>query len=244
MPFRKYTTVGAPYPTSPLAPSIGAPSARSLAARALAPTRNTARRDFGGFPTPLNLAGRVAERVAPGTFARLERTLTLPPPGGPPQGLPELLRDRKATLVDRVGGVARSVGATDEGMGGGAGQVLKQRKMTVVRKDTLDSTVARKGTTAVSIASARPTSPAASLSSSQSAPDWADDIEEGMEKVVNFFKREVAERFWVGRNSFFHLAGLTEEELEEVGGVEYGAIRVLSWLVPAVSIFCAYCDLD
>ncbi|KAF8342643.1 cation transport protein-domain-containing protein [Cantharellus anzutake] len=35
----------------------------------------------------------------------------------------------------------------------------------------------------------------------------------------------------VGRNSRFH--GLTKEELEELGGVEYRALKLLLWLVPA-----------
>jgi Trk-type K+ transport system membrane component len=34
----------------------------------------------------------------------------------------------------------------------------------------------------------------------------------------------------VSRNSKFH--GLTEDQLEELGGVEYTALRTLSWLIP------------
>jgi len=34
----------------------------------------------------------------------------------------------------------------------------------------------------------------------------------------------------VSRNSQFH--GLTEDQLEELGGVEYMALRTLSWLIP------------
>jgi hypothetical protein len=36
----------------------------------------------------------------------------------------------------------------------------------------------------------------------------------------------------VGRNSYFH--DLTKGELEELGGVEYRALQMLLWLVPAV----------
>jgi Trk-type K+ transport system membrane component len=36
---------------------------------------------------------------------------------------------------------------------------------------------------------------------------------------------------FVSRNSQFH--GLTEDQLEELGGVEYLALRSLSWLIPA-----------
>jgi hypothetical protein len=37
----------------------------------------------------------------------------------------------------------------------------------------------------------------------------------------------------VGRNSRFE--GLTEEQMEELGGVEYRALRVLLWIVIGVS---------
>jgi len=37
----------------------------------------------------------------------------------------------------------------------------------------------------------------------------------------------------VGRNSRFH--GLTEEQMDELGGVEYRALRVLLYFVVAVS---------
>jgi hypothetical protein len=40
----------------------------------------------------------------------------------------------------------------------------------------------------------------------------------------------------VGRNSFFHTDSLTDEQLEKIGGVEYRALRLLSYLVPFVSV--------
>jgi hypothetical protein len=43
--------------------------------------------------------------------------------------------------------------------------------------------------------------------------------------IGNLLRKEV-----VGRNSQFH--GLTHEEREQLGGVEYRAIRMLSWIVP------------
>lgn len=39
----------------------------------------------------------------------------------------------------------------------------------------------------------------------------------------------------VGRNSDFHTETLSDQEVEDIGGVEYMALRVLSYLVPAVS---------
>jgi Trk/Ktr/HKT type cation transporter len=38
----------------------------------------------------------------------------------------------------------------------------------------------------------------------------------------------------VGRNSLFHTNRLTDEQLEEIGGVEYRALRLLSYLVAFV----------
>lgn len=43
-------------------------------------------------------------------------------------------------------------------------------------------------------------------------------------------------QFVVGRNSQFH--GLTEEVLEELGGVEYRAIKILRPLIVMVSVTC------
>lgn len=39
----------------------------------------------------------------------------------------------------------------------------------------------------------------------------------------------------VGRNSNFHTDSLTDEQLEDVGGAEYRALKLLSLLVPSVS---------
>ena len=40
----------------------------------------------------------------------------------------------------------------------------------------------------------------------------------------------------VGRNSNFHTETLTHEQLEDLGGTEYRALVLLSYLVPAVSV--------
>ena len=45
----------------------------------------------------------------------------------------------------------------------------------------------------------------------------------------------------VGRNSNFHTESLTDEELEDVGGAEYRALRLLSILVPSVSLRSEFC---
>lgn len=42
----------------------------------------------------------------------------------------------------------------------------------------------------------------------------------------------------VGKNSTFH--GLTEDQLEELGGIEFRALNMLMWAVPLV--WLSYCD--
>lgn len=44
----------------------------------------------------------------------------------------------------------------------------------------------------------------------------------------------------VGRNSDFHTETLTDEQLEDIGGAEYRALRLLSYIVPAVSPFSIF----
>lgn len=43
----------------------------------------------------------------------------------------------------------------------------------------------------------------------------------------------------VGRNSAFHL--LTNEQLDEIGGVEYRALNALLWIVAAVRSELSFC---
>lgn len=42
----------------------------------------------------------------------------------------------------------------------------------------------------------------------------------------------------VGRNSDFHTETLSDEQLEKIGGAEYRALRLLSYLVPLVCFLC------
>jgi hypothetical protein len=43
----------------------------------------------------------------------------------------------------------------------------------------------------------------------------------------------------VGRNSDFHTESLSDEQVEQIGGAEYRALRLLSYLVPIVrSLAC------
>jgi hypothetical protein len=44
----------------------------------------------------------------------------------------------------------------------------------------------------------------------------------------------------VQRNSDFRVDSLTDDQLEQVGGAEYRALRLLSYLVPAVSSFLVF----
>lgn len=45
-----------------------------------------------------------------------------------------------------------------------------------------------------------------------------------------------------GRNSAFHIESLTDEQLEELGGTEYRALRWLSYVVPLVSVQLSVLD--
>lgn len=64
--------------------------------------------------------------------------------------------------------------------------------------------------------------------------DWTDDLEALHTKMKSYIKSGA---LWVGRNSFFHLEDLDDDELEQVGGVEFAALRILAWLVPLVRSF-------
>ena len=44
------------------------------------------------------------------------------------------------------------------------------------------------------------------------------------------------DRLIIGRNSEFYTDELTDEQLEHLGGIEYRALRFLSYFVPAVSV--------
>ncbi|TFK56780.1 TrkH-domain-containing protein, partial [Heliocybe sulcata] len=68
--------------------------------------------------------------------------------------------------------------------------------------------------------------------------DWTDDLASLNEKMVSYIKTGA---LWVGRNSFFDAENLSDEQLEEIGGVEYRAIKMLSWLIPAYFIGTQLC---
>ncbi|KAK1220584.1 hypothetical protein PQX77_016636 [Marasmius sp. AFHP31] len=93
--------------------------------------------DNGGFPGPIELVNRLIQRMAPRTYIKLERTLTIP---------------------------------------------------------------------------------------------YTQTLEGGKSKWLNF-------DLDVGRNSNFRIDELTDDQLEEIGGVEYMALRYLSYLVPLYFIF-------
>jgi hypothetical protein len=44
----------------------------------------------------------------------------------------------------------------------------------------------------------------------------------------------------VGRNSDFRTETLTSGQIKEIGGTEYRALRLLSWLVPTVGFFYSF----
>ena len=48
----------------------------------------------------------------------------------------------------------------------------------------------------------------------------------------------------VGRNSDFYTNSLTTEQVENIGGTEYRALRLLSYLVPTVRLFIGMLSCD
>jgi hypothetical protein len=148
--------------------------------RPLEPKQDTADLGFGGFPTPLTVVARVAQRLAPETYAQVERRLTLVPG--------ELLGPAPSPMAAAEGNEAPD----------------------------------HKGKHA----------------NRAESNDWTDDLESGLGRMVDYLKKG---RLWVGRNSFLHIDDLSRDVLDRVGGVEYGAIRVLSWLVPAYFVGTQLC---
>ncbi|KZV91059.1 TrkH-domain-containing protein [Exidia glandulosa HHB12029] len=72
---------------------------------------------------------------------------------------------------------------------------------------------------------------------------WTDDIEKMFSNVQHRLERWVPfDGLKVSRNSNFDYDDLTEEQLEKIGGIEYRALRLLSYLVPlymlGVHAFC------
>jgi hypothetical protein len=148
--------------------------------RPLEPKQDTADLGFGGFPTPLTVVARVAQRLAPETYEKVERRLTLVPG--------ELLGPAHPPVSNAEGNEA-----------------LDHKGKHTNRAES---------------------------------NDWTDDLESGLGRMVDYLKKG---RLWVGRNSFFHIDDLSRDDLDRVGGVEYGAIRVLSWLVPVYFIGTQLC---
>ncbi|KAL0952812.1 hypothetical protein HGRIS_007037 [Hohenbuehelia grisea] len=117
-----------------------------------APLYSAKYRDNGGFPGPITLAHRIAQRAAPNAYRNLQRKLTLP------------------LSVTLVSGPPANTEATTGPQG-----FWRQMKKA----------------------------------------SW-----------LNF------DGLVVGRNSDFHTETLSDEQVEEIGGVEYRALRLLSYFVP------------
>jgi len=84
------------------------------------------------------------------------------------------------------------------------------------------------------------------LSINRTDTEQGDAGEESWDSVKAAVARWMPERLGglvIGRNSRFFSEELDDEELEELGGVEYRALRLLSYLVPAVSPAAAFTGL-
>ena len=200
----------------------------------------TYERGFGGFPTPLTLTTRLVQRLIPNTYENLRRNLTIdqsglyaPAPSRPSdlEGKAErnnTIDSRQPRTLTRRTTASRSGLPTENGQdeGGGAYTATAPRPQLApphphhaptdavphhLHHDILHRI--RRSTDS---------------ERTETSADWLDD----MRKTVNYVKEGVLR---VGRNSDFRTDDLTDEQLEQLGGVEYRALRALSWVVGLAS---------
>ncbi|KAF4568438.1 hypothetical protein EYR40_010154 [Pleurotus pulmonarius] len=135
---------------------------------------------YGGFPGPITVAQRALKRLAPTTYRKLERKLTIPYTttlnGGP---APLVSSPVVSSPLARHNSLPRN--------GNGNGELVGEGE-TPMEKFIADFNT----------------------------------------KVVTWLSFPLK----VGRNSNFEVDELSDEEVEEIGGAEYKALRVLSYLVP------------
>ncbi|KAG8930686.1 low affinity potassium transporter [Tulasnella sp. 418] len=181
---------------------------------------------FGGF-SPTSLASKLAKRVAPNALHKLETKLTLADGVAyvpshhhhqrNPQGHGDI--ENSAPTPEVPNGRAVS-GERSVGSPGLQGNPAISRPSAVSFHPMTNSE-----------SQPLPLIPSVS-SDASSETDWADEIEEGAKimwkKSVSYIKEGV---LWVGRNSAFRIDDLNEDQIEELGGVEYRALRILSWIL-------------
>ncbi|KAG8948022.1 low affinity potassium transporter [Tulasnella sp. 424] len=210
-----------PYPVSPPPEPLG-PFDPQLQA---APTYE---RRFGGFPGPLTLGARLAQRLAPRQYAELKRRLTLDPPGVYTPALDTVAQVEVSSALER----SRTDGST----------TLRRRREGMsalgapeeINLPTLPERPALAPPHMQPMHHGSPVPPhlrfrRPSFSGSDASTGILTDIGAEVKKTVLYLKQGILK---VGRNSaFLNTDELTDEQLEELGGIEYRALRALSWIV-------------
>ncbi|KAG8948021.1 low affinity potassium transporter [Tulasnella sp. 424] len=186
-------------------------------------------RRFGGFPGPLTLGARLAQRLAPRQYAAFKRTLTLDPSG---------------VYAPAPGAVAQADASSAIERNRTEGSTTVRRR----REGTLPPAAPEEVSTSP-LPERPPLAPPHMQSTHHDAPvpphlrfqrpslsesDGSStgiftDIGVEVKKTVLYLKHGILK---VGRNSaFLNTDDLTDEQLEELGGIEYRALRALTWIV-------------
>ncbi|KAG8907173.1 low affinity potassium transporter [Tulasnella sp. 403] len=213
---------------------------------------------FGGFPSPLTIAERLAMKVAPKQYAELKRKLTIDEGG---VYAPASTAGRNAD-PENDAAMVRASSRTSAVAGSRPGHSLHQRRHHHGQPEALteESGAEIEASTSQPLATPKreplalpylyrvadshtvvpehlrhrgphhhnhhtPHSPTATDTSSTG---WMTDIHEDIKRTVVYLKQGILK---VGRNSAFNTDELSDEQLEELGGVEFRALRALGWIV-------------
>lgn len=188
----------------------------------------TYERRFGGFPGPLTLGARLAQRIAPKQYADLKRRLTLDPSGIYAPISDPVGQGEASTAIERT----RTEGSTS---------VRRRREGTQAPEEVhLPPPPERPALAPPHMHSTHDAPVPPHLRFERPSFSESDDTSTGIltdigvevKKTVLYLKHGILK---VGRNSaFLNTDDLTDEQLEELGGIEYRALRALTWIVGLV----------
>ncbi|KAG8897090.1 low affinity potassium transporter [Tulasnella sp. 408] len=185
----------------------------------------TYERRFGGFPGPLTLGARLVQRVAPKQYAELKRRLTLDPSGIYAPTSDPIGKGETSTAIERT--------RTE-----GTASVRRRREGTHGPEEVYSPPLPERPPLAPPHMHSTHDAPVpphlrferpSFSESDDSSTGILTDIGVEVKKTVLYLKQGILK---VGRNSaFLNTDELTDEQLEELGGIEYRALRALTWIV-------------
>lgn len=195
------------------------------------PPPATYEQGFGGFPGTLQVFERLAARVAPRQVAELRRALTLnpggvyvplpPTDGGTSTGLSRTRTNQSAHRRHHHHREATLVQPPEE----------NKERPPLAPPYMQNSGPVPEVPEHLRHRDPRATDSDTDSSDASSSTGWMSDLQELAKKQVTYLKQGVLK---VGRNSDFNTDDLTDEQLEELGGIEFRALRALSWIVGLV----------